>query len=130
MRMAQRKQSAQRSARNDRRSRQEDDAQEVHDLPNREAMSILSGFPSMPGLPTGLLGGDQTGTPTLDGGPVTPTDPSTAPADPSATPVDPSASPGDINTISPTNQTTASNLSSAGTTETTGAVQDAPIVQR
>jgi len=129
--MTRRKQSAHRPANDDaRRSHQEGDAQEIQNLPNREAMSILSGFPSIPGLPTGGLLGGQPGTPTLDGGPVTPTDPSATPVDPGATPVDPSASPGDINSIAPANQTTAENVSSAGTTETTGATQDAPIVQR
>jgi len=129
--MAQRKKSAQAPARDDeRRSRQEGDAQEIKNLPNREAMSILSGFPSIPGLPTGLLG-DQGGLPTPGGAPVTPVEPGpVAPADPGpVTPVDPNASPGDINTIAPSNQTTAENVSSAGTTEMTGATQDTPIIQ-
>jgi len=123
--MARRKQSAQGPARDENeRSRQERDAQEILDLPNREAMSILSGLPSMPGLPAGLLG-DQSGAPALDGGSTTPTDPSTTPVDPSAAPAT-----GDINTISPTNQSTLTNLNSSGTTETTGAIQDVPITQQ
>lgn len=107
-----------------RNRRQEHDADEIQDLPNREAMSILAGLPSVPGLPAGLLG-DNSATPM-------PTDPSAPPAahDPSLAPTNPSAGPGDMNTISPTNNVTASNVDSAGTTQTTGAVQDAPIVQR
>jgi hypothetical protein len=91
-----------------RNRRQERDADDIQDLPNREAMSTLTGLPSVPGLPAGLLG-DNSATPI---------------------PTDPSAGPGDVNTISPTNNVTASNVDSAGTTQTTGALQDAPIVQR
>jgi len=115
--MTRRKQSAQRPEQAEsRRNRQERDAEEIQNLPNREAMSILSGFPTIPGLPAGLLG-DQSGLPAPDGG-------APAPADPGA------QSTGDINTISPTNQSTLTNLNSAGTTETTGATQDVPIIQR
>ena len=95
---------------------QEDTAREVHNLPNREAMSILSGLPSIPGLPPNLIG-----------------DPSAAPGatDPSAVPpADPGAAPGDTNAIGPINQATLSNLNSSGTTEATGATQDAPIIQQ
>jgi hypothetical protein len=123
LRMTRRKQKVQETAADEvRRKRQERDAEQVEDLPNRDAMSILSGFPSMPGLP--IIGGDS-GTPI-------PNDPSAPPAasDPSALPPDASGSPGDLNSISPTNNVTASNVGSAGTTEATGAVQDAPIVQR
>jgi hypothetical protein len=105
--------------------RQEQEAEEVQDLPNRDAMSIFTGFPSMPGLPTPLLGDSSSLTPT-------PVDPATSPEAPvdGTTPPDASASPGELNTVSPTNNVTSSNVSSSGTTESTGAVQDAPIIQR
>jgi hypothetical protein len=99
---------------------QEPDAEEIHDLPSREAMSILTGFPSVPGLPAGILGG----------GGALPTD-GAAPGDQAAlNQADPSATPGDLNTISPTNDVSSTNVDSAGTTEATGATQDVPIVQR
>jgi len=97
------------------RGRQEREAQQVQDLPNREAMSILTGLPVIPGLPPNLFG-DGSGLP--------------APGDPSTSPPEPAPAPGDTNTVAPTNEATLTNLNSAGTTETTGASQDAPITQR
>lgn len=96
-------------------------AQEVQDLPNREAMSILTGLPIIPGLPPGLLG-DNTGLPTTAA-------PDTGTPAPIAQP-DPTATPGDTNTFAPTNDASITNFDSAGTTESTGATQEAPIVQR
>jgi hypothetical protein len=125
--MARQKQSRARPALRDTTDRQEQAAQEVHDLPTRDAMSILTGLPTIPGLPPGLLG-DQT-LPPATGAPV-PTD--TVPADTTGPPgaPDAAAQPGDVNTVAPTNEVSQTNINSAGTTQTTGATQDVPIVQR
>lgn len=119
--MARQKQSTDRPAAD---HQEEQAAQEVHDLPNRDAMSILTGLPTIPGLPPGLLG-DQT-LPPATGAPA-PTE--TAPTDP-AGPLPPEAAqPGDVNTVAPSNQVSQTNIDSDGTTQTTGATQDVPITQ-
>jgi len=125
--MPRQKQSSERPARQNTPDRQEQDAQEVQDLPTRDAMSILSGLPTIPGLPPGLLG-DQT-LPPSTGAPA-PAD--TVPADTTGSLGVPDAAsqPGDLNTVAPTNEVTQTNIDSAGTTQTTGATQDVPIVQR
>jgi hypothetical protein len=127
--MARQKQSSESAAQDDAPDRQEQDAQDIQDLPNRDAMSILSGLPTIPGLPPGLLGGDQT-LPPVTGAPA-PND--TMPVD-SAGPLgspDTAVQPGgDLNTVAPTNEVSQTNVDSAGTTQTTGATQDVPIVQR
>jgi len=97
------------------RSRRERDAQEIQDLPNREAMSILTGLPIVPGLPPGVLDGTATAP---GSGDLT--------AQPTS---DPGAVPADGSTAGPINQVSATNVASAGTTETTSATQDAPINQ-
>lgn len=114
--MTRQKQSRQRPAMTKRpRSRRERDAQEVQDLPNQEAMSILTGIPIIPGLPPGVLGnatdapgaGDLTAQPTAAPGTV----------------------PVDGNTAGPINQVSSTNVESAGTTEAASATQDAPVNQ-
>jgi len=95
--------------------RSELEAQAVTQLPNREAMSLLTGLPTLPGVPPGVL--------------------DTAPADPASgdlmaqpTP-HPATVPVDGSTAGPINQVSSANLDSAGTTEATSATQDAPINQ-
>jgi hypothetical protein len=97
------------------RSRQERDAQGVQDLPNREAMSILTGLPIIPGLPPGVLG-NATGAP--GAGDLT-----------AQSMADPGTVPADGNAVGPINQVSSTNVESAGTTEATSATQDAPINQ-
>jgi hypothetical protein len=97
------------------RSRQERDAQEVQDLPNREAMSILDGVPNIRILSSDLLAGGTAAPASGDPTSLAQPDPDTVPADAS--------------TAGPTNQASSTNLDSSGTTETTSAAQEAPITQ-
>ncbi len=97
------------------RDRQAPDAQQVQDLPNRDAMSILTGLPIIPGLPPGVL---DSATAAPGSGDLT----SQPAPDPGTVPVDGS-------TAGPINQVSSSNVESSGTTESTSATQEAPINQ-
>ncbi|HEY3107475.1 MAG TPA: hypothetical protein VGL23_01900 [Chloroflexota bacterium] len=96
-------------------------AQEGLELPDRHAMSLLSGMPS-------LDGGGLLGAPT--GGGATPTDGgATGGATPDAgTTSDPGPT-GTTQTFAPVNRATVLNQLSNGTTQTAGSTQTAPITQ-
>jgi hypothetical protein len=114
--MARRKQGRRPTTADRRRGRQERDAQQIQDLPNREAMSILDGLPMIPGLPPDLLDSGTAAPGSGDPTPVTQPGSETVPADASTT--------------GPINQASIANVGSTGTTEATSSTQEAPITQR
>lgn len=91
-------------------------AQDGHALPERHAMSLLSGLPTLGD--GGLMGAPTDGS-------VMPVDQAPAPADDTATTTDGR----DIATYSPVNRADATNQLSNGATQGTTSSQTAPITQ-